>query len=133
MDFEEELTDCGEELSEEVDDDYSDDEKDQTIEELLNMDNDIVKVTNTDIYQNYLDNEKKTFPKLTKYERTLIIGIRSQQIANGAKPLVEVDVKNCDVSYISNKELVEHKLPFIIKRTINDNTVEYWRLSDLEY
>jgi len=133
MDFEEDFSDGGAELSEEMDDDYSDDEKEQTIEDLLNMDSDIVKLSNMDVYQNYLDDEKQTFPKLTKYERTLIIGIRSQQIANGAKPLVTLDQKNCDVSYISNKELVEHKLPFIIKRKINDNTVEYWRLSDLEY
>ena len=133
MDFEEDFSDGGAELSEEMDDDYSDDEKEQTIEDLLNMDSDIVKLSNMDVYQNYLDDEKQTVPKLTKYERTLIIGIRSQQIANGAKPLVTLDQKNCDVSYISNKELVEHKLPFIIKRKINDNTVEYWRLSDLEY
>ena len=133
MDFEEDFSDGGAELSEEIDDDYSDDEKEQTIEDLLNLDNDVVKLSNIDIYQKYLDKEKQTFPKLTKYERTLIIGIRSQQIANGAIPLVKVDKKHCDVSYISNKELTEHKLPFIIKRTINDNTTEYWRLSDLEY
>ena len=43
------------------------------------------------------------------------------------------NVKAYNMAIRANKELVEHKLPFIIKRTINDNTVEYWRLSDLEY
>lgn len=132
MDIEDDMSDI-DNLSEEMDDDYSEDEREQTIEELLNIDSEKKKLSNNEIYLDYLDKEKQTIPKLTKYERTLIIGVRSQQLANGAQPLVTVDKKDCDVSYISNKELVEHKLPFIIKRTINDDISEYWRLSDLEY
>ena len=134
MDFEDGYISEGNELSEVEDDDYSDDEeKEQTIEDLLNVDSDISTLTNNEVYLDYLDNEKQTRPKLSKYERTLVIGIRSQQLAGGAKPLVNIEKKECDVSFIANKELTEHKLPFIIKRAINDNIVEYWRLSDLEY
>jgi DNA-directed RNA polymerase subunit K/omega len=116
-------------LDPEIDNDNDDDEI--TIEELLSTEDTNNCVTDTQIYTDYLDEEKQTINKLTKYERTTVIGTRAQQLANGAQPLVKVDKKDCDVTYIATKELMENKLPFIIKRKITENKVEYWRLSDL--
>ena len=111
--------------------DDDEDEKEVTMEELLNYNSTNSIITNKEIYEVYLDKEKQTIPKLTKYEKTNILGIRSQQLANGAKPFIDINNTNCNVSYIANKELMERKLPFIVKRKINENTIEYWRLDDL--
>ncbi len=109
----------------------NEDDDDITIEELLSTEDNSNCITDTQIYTDYLDKEKQTINKLTKYERTTVVGARAQQLANGAKPFVKVDKKDCDVTYIAIKELNENKLPFIIKRKITENKVEYWRLSDL--
>ena len=86
-----------------------------------------------DVLQNYEDMKKlnKSRPILTKYERTKIIGIRAQQIAGGAEPLIKVPPGLHDVIVIAERELKEKKTPFIVKRTINNN-FEYWKIEDLE-
>ena len=86
-----------------------------------------------DILQNYEDMKKlnKSRPILTKYERTKVIGVRAQQIAGGAEPLIKVPPGLYDVIDIAERELKEKKTPFIVKRTINNN-FEYWKIEDLE-
>jgi DNA-directed RNA polymerase I, II, and III subunit RPABC2 len=68
---------------------------------------------------------------LTKYERTRVIGMRYTQLQKGAKPLVKCD-KNTPCYDIVMKEIKEKKLPFIIRRTLPDETYEDWKLSELE-
>lgn len=52
---------------------------------------------------------------LTKYERSKILGIRSTQIASGAKPMV--DITGLDDAYkIAEKELEMGRIPFLIER-----------------
>jgi DNA-directed RNA polymerase subunit K/omega len=67
---------------------------------------------------------------LTKYERTRVIGIRALQLSNGAVPMVIVD--NIDnVVSIAEKELVEYKMPLIIRRKFPDGTYEDIKVSDM--
>ena len=73
----------------------------------------------------------QTLPILTKFEKSKIIGMRAKQLANGAEPLIAA--KNLiDNLKIAELELKEKKLPFIIARPLPNNTVEYWKLEDLE-
>ena len=99
-----------------LDPELDNDDDEITIEELLSTEDNSNCVTDTQIYTDYLDKEKQTINKLSKYERTTVTGTRAQQLANGAKPLIKVDKKDCDVTYIATKELNENKLPFIIKK-----------------
>ena len=72
-----------------------------------------------------------SYNKLTKYEKASIIGIRSQQLTSGAKPLIK-DYKNItDVKVIAKMELEQNKIPLIIARPYPDGTTEYWKLEDL--
>ena len=71
-------------------------------------------------------------PYLTKYEKTRIIGERSEQLARGAVPLVDTTGFK-HVRDIALKELAERKLPFKIERPLPNGTVEVWRLSELIY
>ena len=79
-----------------------------------------------------IDEFHKTLPILTKFEKTKIIGIRTKQLNNGAKPYISVDEKIIDNYIIASMELNEKKLPFIISRPIPNNNFEYWKLQDLE-
>ena len=75
--------------------------------------------------------QNRTKPIMTKYERTKIIGIRAQQIASGAIPLIEVPPGITDAIDIATSELKQRKTPFILKRQIA-NKFEYWKIVDLE-
>lgn len=70
--------------------------------------------------------------KLNKFEKVRILGQRATQISMGAPPMVDITGLT-DALSIAEKELKEHKIPLIIKRTFpNGETIEY-RLKDMEY
>ena len=74
----------------------------------------------------------KTLPFLTKYEKTRILGIRTKQLNEGAKPYVDVNPTIIDGYIIAQLELEHKKLPFIIRRPMPNGSSELWRLQDLE-
>ena len=79
-----------------------------------------------------VDDLHKTYPILSKYEKTRAIGIRVTQLNKGAKPYVETKRNVLDNSLIAEKELKEKRLPFIIMRPIPNGICEYWNINDLE-
>jgi DNA-directed RNA polymerase I, II, and III subunit RPABC2 len=85
----------------------------------------------TDLYQNYDISKNITTPNMTKYEYTQCLGMRAQQIAMGAEPLIEVTEDLDDVILIATEELRQRKTPFIIKRKIGDNEFEFWKIEDM--
>ena len=82
---------------------------------------------------NIVDPLHKTIPILTKYERTRVIGQRTKQIENGAKPYISVPENIIDGHLIAELELEQKRIPFIIRRPLPGGAgSEYWSLSDLE-
>lgn len=77
------------------------------------------------------DPNHRSPPFLTQYERTKIIGLRANQLSQGARPYIQVPEYVTDVSEIARLELQARRLPFIIRRPMPDGTHEYWRLADL--
>lgn len=79
--------------------------------------------------------ERKTLPYYTKYEQTALLGIRKQQLADGALPLVDtkefVPSNPLFLEQVAKKEIYERKLPFIVHRRFPDGTSEYWSASEL--
>jgi DNA-directed RNA polymerase subunit K/omega len=72
-----------------------------------------------------------TMPRLTKYEKTRIIGVRASQIEAGSPPFIQLP-DSIILSYtIAEMEFNAKVLPFIVARPLC-NSVEYWRLCDLE-
>ena len=84
-------------------------------------------------YKKYEEIKKdyRTSPYLNKYEKTRIISERAQQLADGAQSLLKNPKSYSSVYEIAMEELKQKKIPFIIKRPIN-NTFEYWKLEDLK-
>ena len=72
----------------------------------------------------------------TKYEFTTLMATRSQQLAEGAKPLVSIEgLKSSDPMFIWNvakREIEQRKLPFLIRRQMPNDTAEYWSAQELE-
>jgi len=91
----------------------------------------LTKITR-DSNNNIIDNNHKTLPFLTKYEKTKILGQRTSQINMGAKPYITVPENIIDGSIISELELTAKKIPVIIRRPLPNNQSEYWKLQDLE-
>jgi DNA-directed RNA polymerase subunit K/omega len=79
-----------------------------------------------------IDPFHKTLPFLTKYEKTRVLGIRTKQLNEGAKPYVDVNPTIIDGYIIAQLELEHKKLPFIIRRPLPNGSSELWRLQDLE-
>jgi len=79
---------------------------------------------------NYDFTKNKTLPKITKYEKALLIGKRAKQIEEGANPNVKVLPGQSAIA-IAEEELRQRKIPLIIKRPLG-NTFEYWKPVDME-
>jgi len=77
------------------------------------------------------DSNHRTYPFLTNFERTKIIGLRANQISKGSVPFITVPKHITDVKYIAIIELDQKRLSFIIIRPLPYVTYEYWRLVDL--
>ena len=74
--------------------------------------------------------QRSTIPFLTKYEKARIIGKRAMQISKGSPPLVEIGDLESPID-IAKKELMERKIPFIIRRPLPDGSYEDWRVDEL--
>ena len=79
-----------------------------------------------------IDELHKTIPVMTKFEKTKILGLRSAQLSEGAKPLIPLSDEIISSYVIASMELKQKKIPFIIKRPIPNGGSEYWKISDLE-
>jgi DNA-directed RNA polymerase I, II, and III subunit RPABC2 len=100
-------------------------------EEKGNEDNTFKILTYKNVLENIEKKQKKTIPLLTKFERARIVGVRLQQLAYGAKP--RIDITNLkSINEIVEQELLQRKIPFIIRRTLPNSTYEDWKLEEFE-
>jgi len=74
-----------------------------------------------------------TIPFLTRFEKAKILGLRAKQINHGSKPFVEINRNIIDGHTIALMELVQNKIPFIIRRPLPNGGSEYWKISDLKH
>lgn len=81
---------------------------------------------------NIVDDLHKTIPILSKFEETKVIGLRINQLENGADPLIEINGNIIDSVNIAEMELDAGVLPFIICRPLPGGRQEFWKLNDLE-
>lgn len=89
-----------------------------------------------DDYRNILANydvkKNITNPRITRYEKSEIMGQRLTHIANGAIPMIKIDpTEQLSVKEIVAREYKEGKIPYIIERHVGDNHTEYWKFADL--
>ena len=81
--------------------------------------------------------DKISKPIMTIYEFDKIMGMRTQQLASGAAPFVDIGVgklkinSNMELRNIALRELEEGRLPYIIERVLSNKRKEYYRIGDL--
>lgn len=105
-------------------------------EELIN-DEDFIELIDDDFntikktYDKMLKSDKTTTPFLTKYERAKIIGVRAQQIADGAEAMIKVPKEVNSPIKIAELELQARKMPLIVRRYFSGSThYEDWRIEE---
>jgi DNA-directed RNA polymerase I, II, and III subunit RPABC2 len=77
--------------------------------------------------------DRITRPVLTKYEKTLILGQRAQQILKGSNILVNIEkLKNRNPLEIARLELSKGVIPFIIRRPLPNGQYEDWKVNELK-
>lgn len=98
-------------------------------------DMEFINVEGENVVQRQIKNEnlpeKVTTRFLTKYEKARIIGARALQISKNAPVMVEIEAGEWDPIKIAEKELIERKIPFIIRRYLPDGSFEDWRVDEL--
>jgi len=82
--------------------------------------------------------DKISKPIMTIYEFDKIMGMRTQQLASGAVPFVNIGdgeklviSSNMELRNIALRELEEGRLPYIIERVLSNKKKEYYRIGDL--
>lgn len=70
---------------------------------------------------------------LTKYEKTQLIGMRTEQLAYGAPTTLSIDdEESCkSIKQIAELELTKKLIPMIICRYLPNKKKEYWKLDEL--
>ena len=103
---------------------------------VLDMEKDIIEnIEDINVFNKNYDKlklENRTSKTLSKYEKTKILSKRCEQLESGCQPLIKDYEKYDNIYDIALDELNQKKIPFIVKRFIN-NRYEYWKLEDLIY
>lgn len=88
------------------------------------------------IQQTYDPSKNLSSPLITKYELNQVISLRMLHISKGSPTYIPVDrpiLSNIELRAFVERELVEGKLPYMIKRAMPNGKTEYWRLKDMDF
>jgi len=107
-------------------DDASDDEFNEIEEEFSDDQND------EELSDRVSNDERITKPIMTKYERVRLLGIRTRQLALGAKPMIK-DSDSLSSKEIAELELKHNIIPLIIIRPLPNGRKEYWKVGELAH
>jgi len=98
------------------------------------MHHEVIPVTRESI-QESMKSERKTLPYYSKYEYTVMLATRTQQLSEGAIPLVALDgLRQSDprfLEHVAKREIIDQKLPFLIHRRLPNGVSEYWSATEL--
>lgn len=92
-------------------------------------------VSRDDVVRN-ADVTRVSQPYFTKYEYTALLSSRAQQIAEGAIPMVPLAEFNTNdpkfVWKVAEREILERKLPYLVRRQLPNGQTEFWSVAELE-
>jgi len=129
-----------EEEFEDVDDELSEQEDiDEINEDIADADADVdnynlnskVIYSIEESYSNYYKKNKTTKSFMTKFEKAKILGIRSDMLASGAEPMIDIPENITNCYEIAKLELEQCKIPLIVRRYLPNNDIEDWKVNDL--
>lgn len=74
--------------------------------------------------------ERVTSNRMTRFEKTRIVGTRALQLSMNAPPLVDIEDETDPVK-IALKELKQGKMPYILRRILPDGSIEDWSIKEM--
>tara|TARA_Y100000385_G_C12875101_1_gene543275 strand:+ start:305 stop:727 length:423 start_codon:yes stop_codon:yes gene_type:complete len=98
-------------------------------EESFMRQTDIISVN--EMYAKYNSSSRVTQPRINRFEKAKMLGVRSEMLANGSPALINVPAGMSSTYEIAKLEYNQKKIPLIIKRRLPNKTFEYWKLEDL--
>lgn len=95
-----------------------------------------------DMMKRYDPSRNRTSPMMTRFERTKVLGLRTEQIARGSLPLLDAEeieqlassptASFASISlHLATQELRKKKTPYVIVRTLPNGKRETWRVADM--
>jgi DNA-directed RNA polymerase subunit K/omega len=117
------------ELDLSLENDVPDDDIDE-VDVKSSIDKSVVSHKETLSELNKTTSKKIQYPFILANEEAKIIGLRAQQLANGAPALVDTTGMTCVIK-IAKKELKEGVNPFVIRRTFPDGTYIDLKVNEL--
>ena len=91
------------------------DDDNETISGILDTKKQTVFTNNLENYKLNKIKKKQSLPYLTKFEKSLILGIRLKQLISNGKPMVNTD--DCkNIRDILDTEFIEKKITLLIRR-----------------
>lgn len=76
------------------------------------------------------DPRRTTTKYMTKYEKARILGTRALQLSMNAPPLVDIGAET-DPLRIAQLELMNNRVPILVRRYLPDGSYEDWSASEL--
>ena len=107
-------------------------ENDNSSDEEYQIESNQINLEDLDTFYKDYEKIKKNYitkPNLNKYEKTKAVSERAQQLANGSTSFLKNPEVYSNVQEIAMQELLQKKIPFIIRRPV-PNGYEYWKLED---
>ncbi len=91
-----------------------------------------IQINESDLANRIPDTERQSYNLMTKFEKTIVISTRAEQIARGSPPTIQTDL-TVPIA-IAEEELNQNKIPIIIRRPITEGAerkYEEWNAKDL--
>jgi DNA-directed RNA polymerase I, II, and III subunit RPABC2 len=82
-------------------------------------------------YEKMFSKKKETSPFMSRFEVTKLIGIRAQQLSCGMDPCVSFDPDIKNTEFIAIQELLQKKMPLIVRRYLPNGVYEDWKVDEL--
>jgi DNA-directed RNA polymerase I, II, and III subunit RPABC2 len=82
-------------------------------------------------YERLDSRRRETLPIMTQFEYSKLIGLRATQLEEGMPPCISFDPDIRDTKFIAIQELLQKKMPLIIRRYLPNGTYEDWRPEEL--
>lgn len=88
-----------------------------------------------DIMAGYDPARNRTSCVMTRFEKAKVLGMRTEQIARGAPPLIDLaqlpPADRTRADRVAAEELRQLKTPFVLGRNLPNGEREYWRIRDM--
>jgi len=84
------------------------------------------------VLERYAPENNTTFPVMTRFEKAKVLGLRTEQLARGADPMLDdIIPSSSSPSDIASAELDAKKTPYIIVRNLPNGSKEMWKIKDM--